>query len=84
MVNRREGSELYDLAKDPLENHNVYGDPAYRHIQRLLLQAWEALRDCRHLACRTPLPSELRAGPTAERRLTRAYWAAVRAVYGWQ
>jgi arylsulfatase A-like enzyme len=30
-------SELYDLAKDPRETHNVYGEAAYNKIQRELM-----------------------------------------------
>jgi N-acetylglucosamine-6-sulfatase len=43
------GMELYDLAKDPQEMDNVYGDPAYRDVaerlKRTLLRKKEELGD---------------------------------------
>ena len=39
------GWELYDLEKDPLENVNVYGDPAYREIVQKLKKQLEVIRE---------------------------------------
>lgn len=84
MVNRREGDELYDLARDPLENHNVIHSARYLPVRRLLHREWLALRNCAHRVCQAPLAAGLRAGPAAEARLTRRYWRAVDAEYGWR
>jgi arylsulfatase A-like enzyme len=84
MVNRHLGDELYDLATDPLENRNVFYDPAYAAVRRQLLRQWRALRSCAGAACRAPLPPDLRAGSAREARLTRHYWSRVDATYGWR
>lgn len=47
------GSELYDLAADPGEHHNLYGDPAYLDVQARML----ALLADRMAQTIDPLPS---------------------------
>jgi N-acetylglucosamine-6-sulfatase len=84
MVNRRETDELYDLAQDPLENQNVFGDVSYRPVRRALLQQWNALRNCAGQSCQAPMARDLQATPSEERSLTRRYWSAIDAVYGWR
>lgn len=37
--------ELFDLEKDPSEMNNVYGDPAYAEVQKVLHHDLEALRN---------------------------------------
>jgi N-acetylglucosamine-6-sulfatase len=84
MVNRRGGDELYDLARDPLENHNVFRASRYRPVRRVLLTEWNALRNCSGRTCQAPLARSLQASPAAEARLTRRYWTAIDATYGWK
>jgi hypothetical protein len=84
MVNRRGRDELYDLASDPLEDRNVFRDADYRAVREELLRQWTALRNCAGRSCRATLPADLRAAPGAEARLTRSYWSAVDATYGWR
>jgi hypothetical protein len=47
--------ELYDLANDPAEVHNLYGDPAHAAIQA------ELTANLERLLKETPVRSEARA-----------------------
>lgn len=83
MIRNRTGEhELYDLLRDPLQMRNVYRRPAYAEIRRLIDTAWWPLRTCTGSSCRAALPEALRMGPDELARTTRAYWRAVRLVYG--
>ena len=53
--------ELYDLARDPREYHNVAGRPAYSDAQELLAQVLQDMRTCDGAACRVSLPAALRS-----------------------
>ncbi len=75
-------SELYDLAMDPNEMHNVAGDPEYAAVRSVLDAAWWSYTDCAADACTVPLPAELQASPGRERDLALSFWAAVHARYG--
>lgn len=83
-VNRAGLDELYDLAVDPLQNQNKIGDPSYRSVRRQLHDVWVQLRNCRGRECRLALPEELSVGAAQERVLTRRYWRAIDAEYGWR
>lgn len=48
------GRELYDLALDPWQLDNAYGDPAYAEVQRELAGLLAELRGCSGEACREP------------------------------
>jgi hypothetical protein len=84
IVNRAGPDELYDLAVDPLQNHNAYRDRSYRSVRRVLLEFWGEMRSCRGGECRIALPDELTATATRERSLTLRYWRAIDAEYGWR
>ncbi|GAB6987673.1 sulfatase family protein [Nocardioides pyridinolyticus] len=83
-VNRAGLDELYDLAVDPLQNHNKIEAPSYRPARRLLHDVWVQLRNCRGRECRAALPEDLSASAAQARALTRRYWRAVDAEYGWR
>ena len=83
IVNRSGPDELYDLALDPLQNHNAYREPSYRSVRRVLLEVWREMRNCRGGECRIALPDQLSATATRERSLTLRYWRAIEAEYGW-
>ena len=83
MLYENGGSELYDLLRDPAENHNRWRSPRYRDVRRKLMKVWWELKDCAGDACRAPLPESLRAGVDENRRLTRSYWKAIDKIYGW-
>jgi N-acetylglucosamine-6-sulfatase len=53
--------ELYDLATDPYELQNHYGDPAYAGIQRLLASELAELKACVGVTCRPRLAVSLAA-----------------------
>lgn len=81
MLYRTGASELYDLATDPREQHNVWKDPAYRSVRRELKRVWIQLHDCRGAQCRVPLPSSLAVTPREGAALGRAYWRRIGADY---
>ncbi|HEX6150172.1 sulfatase-like hydrolase/transferase [Nocardioides sp.] len=83
MLVYRDGGELYDLVKDPLQNHSRWDDPAYREVKQTLRQVWRDLKDCAGQECRAALPRSLAAGAGANRRMTAAYWRRLDRVYGW-
>lgn len=83
MLLYRNGAELYDLVKDPLENHNRWHDRSYRRIRRELRAVWWRLKDCDGPACRAALPVDLQADVSGNRSLTRGYWKEIDRVYGW-
>jgi arylsulfatase A-like enzyme len=76
-------AELYDLVKDPLQNRNRWGAPAYADVRRALERVWWDLKDCAGQECRIVLPAPFVAGPDRTRKLTSAYWRGVNRVYGW-
>lgn len=80
--NRTDEHELYDLKRDPLQQENVYGHPAYADVVRSLNRVWWRTRNCAGAECRVALPPSLRADAAAEAGLTRSYWRRVQAVYG--
>jgi arylsulfatase A-like enzyme len=81
--NRVGRSELYDLVKDPLELRNAIRSDRYAPVRRMLERVWTQVKDCSAATCRTPMPEALQATPKHSRTMTRAYWAAVKRVYGW-
>jgi arylsulfatase A-like enzyme len=74
--------ELYDLARDPLENRNVINDRRYRAARKALVRVWWQLRNCAGAGCRVPLPTSLQATPQLEARLGTHYWHKIASVYG--
>ncbi|MCD4526110.1 sulfatase [Nocardioides sp. cx-173] len=81
---RTRETELYDLARDPLQMRNVHGQRAYREAERALSRVWWQTRHCDGQECLAPLPPELRAGAGRERVLGRSYWRRVLAAYGFR
>jgi arylsulfatase A-like enzyme len=77
-------NELYDLLRDPLENHNVWGARRYRDTRRELMAVWQRLRNCRGDQCRTALPAALAVGPAQGAELGSRYWHRIVAVYGFR
>ncbi len=75
--------ELYDLADDANQMESRHSDPAYRAVKRQLLAVWEEYLHCRGQRCVAPLPAELQADPTQERRLTNSFWRQVNRVHGY-
>jgi len=84
IVNRSGPDELYDLASDPLQDENVYSELSYRPVRRVLLKVWRQLRNCQGQQCQAPLPKSLRTTAAQEGALTRAYWEAIEAEYGFR
>lgn len=84
IVNRGALDELYDLVTDPLQNHNRIHSRALRPARRALHAVWRELRNCRGSGCRAPLPATLSATAAKERSMTRRYWRAIDAEYGWR
>ena len=76
-------SELYDLARDPREDHNRWDDAGYQDVRQQLMDIWGNLKDCQGPTCRIPLPPSLQAGPRENRAGTRDYWAEIDRVYGY-
>ena len=66
--------ELYDLGADPLQERNVYSDPAYADVRDQLRTVLSAIQDCRGAECRIQLPDGLAAGPAVLAERTRNYW----------
>ena len=81
-LHRTGESELYDLLTDPAQNRNVYDDPAYRAVRAQLTALWSQYKDCAGATCRAPMPTDLQAGPSEARRLTRHYWNTIDRIYG--
>jgi N-acetylglucosamine-6-sulfatase len=73
--------ELYDLVLDPLQDRNVYGEPAYAETRRRLREIVDQIKDCRGASCRPRLPDELAATPSVLAERTRHYWATVKRAY---
>lgn len=48
----RQGVELYDLTRDPLQLVNVAGEPAHREVERRMAAELKRLRDCAGSSCR--------------------------------
>ena len=63
-------TELYDLAKDPLELRNLSRVPAYAELRDELLALFRRYRDCRGHGCRTTLPRRWQLTPDQNRRIT--------------
>ena len=74
--------ELYDLWADPLQEHNVYGDPVYADVRRRLREVVDQIKDCRGEACQPRLPDELAVGPLGIAERTRDYWGSLAGAYG--
>jgi N-acetylglucosamine-6-sulfatase len=75
-------AELYDLARDPNQMHNVYGVKRYAAVQGSLARVWATYRDCAGAACVRPLPPSLQATPQQVASITRHQSRAARARYG--
>jgi N-acetylglucosamine-6-sulfatase len=75
--------ELYDLAKDPNELTNRFGEPRYAHIQAELQQLWVAYKDCHGASCRAPMPAALQVSPARDKTLTNAESRGVQERYGY-
>jgi N-acetylglucosamine-6-sulfatase len=75
-------AELYDLAHDPNELHNVYGEKTYAGVQAALARVWATTRSCAGPACHAPLPASLQASPSTVAGLTRHQEDAVHARFG--
>ena len=76
-------TELYDLATDPLEMRNLGRDPAHHALLVALRAVWRSYKDCAGASCRAAMTGNLAADAAQTRSLTRAYWSAVNAAYGW-
>ncbi len=79
----RNGAELYDLVKDPLQMRSRWKSAKYRKVRRALRRVWWELKDCRATACQNPLPELLRADARQSRAMTQHYWREVDKAYGW-
>ncbi len=75
-------SELYDLAKDPLELRSVYDDPAYAAVRDDLAALWRTYRTCAGDACRTPLPPAYEVSVAQLRAIHANAVAARKRYYG--
>jgi arylsulfatase A-like enzyme len=64
-------AELYDLAADPNELHNLYGEKKYAAVQSQLETVWAAGRYCSGATCLQPLPKSLQVGPAELARMSR-------------
>lgn len=75
-------SELYDLAKDPLELDGKQDDPAYAAVKKKLDALWFAYYDCKGTVCDKPLPARFRATPAREKKITDAEIRRTNTYYG--
>jgi arylsulfatase A-like enzyme len=75
-------SELYDLAKDPLELRSVYDDPAYAAVRDDLAALWRTYRTCAGDACRTTLPPAYEVSVAQLRAIHANAVAARKRYYG--
>lgn len=75
-------AELYNLARDPNEMHNLYGRKRYAEAQAQLSRLWTAYRNCAGSSCLRPMPRSLQVGPDELAKLTRRQEQKVRARYG--
>jgi arylsulfatase A-like enzyme len=83
LIRSRTGeNELYDLWRDPLQNHNVWRAGAYRQARRQLVAVWRRLRNCAGDRCRVALPEQLSTTAEETRRLGIRYWHGVTRAYG--
>ena len=62
-------TELYDLARDPLELHSLKSDRT-REIRHLLIDTWRRYAACSGSRCQVTLPAELRTPATTNRQIT--------------
>jgi arylsulfatase A-like enzyme len=82
-VHRADGRHmLYDLARDPRENHNVARSAAYLDELIALRLVVQQLRNCDGLGCQVPLPPSLAATDAQATDLGRTYWRVVTRTYG--
>ncbi len=63
-------AELYDLAKDPLELHNLARVPRYRSVFEEMKVLYQRYHACRGSECLVPLPRPLQVSPEEEKRIT--------------
>lgn len=82
--NRAGLDELYDLWRDPVQEHNVIGDPDYRPVRRMLRDVWWDARNCNGAGCQVALPPDLQAAPADLAELTDRYWRVLRRTYGFR
>ncbi|MBV9831696.1 MAG: sulfatase [Marmoricola sp.] len=75
-------AELYDLAKDPLELHNLAHVPRYQSVFEGMKQLYAVYADCKEAACRAPLPAAWQLGPAQEKRITDHEVARTNAYFG--
>lgn len=78
--------ELYDLQTDPLEMHNLAGDPRYAGMLAKMTKLWLHYTSCAGPACSQPLPAWASATPAEEKAITDHELAATAQNYadpGW-
>ncbi|MGI9157474.1 MAG: sulfatase family protein [Marmoricola sp.] len=75
-------SELYDLAKDPLQLEGRQDDPAYAAVKKKLDALWFAYYDCKGTTCDKPMPARFRATRAQEKKVTDAEVRRTNAYYG--
>lgn len=75
-------NELYDLVADPMQERNVYSDPAYAEARLQLRAVVEEMQDCSGTTCQVRLPDSLAAGPERVAERTRHYWEVQAKTYG--
>ncbi|RLV47583.1 hypothetical protein D9V37_15560 [Nocardioides mangrovicus] len=63
-------TELYDLAKDPLQLSSEQDNPAYAGISRQLAALWTKYMNCKGADCQDPLPAKFRLTPAQEKAIT--------------
>jgi len=84
-VRRRDGEHmLFDLARDPLQNHNVARVRDYADLVRELNVVLRRLRRCGGSTCHVTLPPDLAVDAGEAARLGSAYWRAVNDAYGFR
>ncbi len=62
-------TEVYDVARDPLELHSLKTDQS-REIRRLLIETWRQYAACSGSRCQVTLPGKLRTPATTNRQIT--------------